>query len=73
MTSYNLSTGASISVMAIKLVSVNIEGKKHLDTVRDFLMREDSDVVCLMEVAEQVYYCYCQIISTEFGIPTFMI
>lgn len=38
--------------MSVKLLSVNIEGNKHLDTVEDFLMREKADVVCLMEVFE---------------------
>ena len=37
-------------VMSIKLVSINIEGQKHLDTVGEFLAREDADIVCLMEV-----------------------
>lgn len=35
--------------MSMKLVSVNIEGGKHLDTVDAFLEREDADVVCLQE------------------------
>lgn len=33
----------------MKLVSVNIEGQKHLDTVREFLAKENPDVVCLQE------------------------
>lgn len=36
--------------MKMKLVSVNIEGSKHLDTVGDFLVREHPDIVCLQEV-----------------------
>lgn len=35
--------------MSIKLVSVNIEGQKHLDTVRELLVKEKAEVVCLME------------------------
>lgn len=35
--------------MAIKLVSINIEGQKHLETVKAFLARETPDVVCLQE------------------------
>jgi len=34
----------------IKLVSVNIEGDKHLDLVEAFLHKEQPDVVCLQEV-----------------------
>ncbi len=36
--------------MAIKLVSINIEGQKHLEAVKAFLAREKADVACLMEV-----------------------
>ena len=36
----------------MKLVSVNIEWQKHLDTVGAFLAREAADVVALMEVVE---------------------
>lgn len=38
--------------MSIRIVSVNIEGDKHLATVRPFLDQEDAEVVCLMEVFE---------------------
>lgn len=38
--------------MSIKLVSLNIEGQKHIDKVREFLEREKPDIVCLMEVFE---------------------
>ncbi len=38
--------------MSLKVVSVNIEGDKHLDIVADFLAREQADIVCLMEVIE---------------------
>ena len=38
--------------MSLKLVSVNIEGKKHLKTVTKFLTKENADMVCLMEVRE---------------------
>lgn len=34
----------------IKLVSLNIEGDRHLSAVREFLKREKADVVCLQEV-----------------------
>lgn len=36
--------------MKKKIVSVNIEGSKHLDLLIPFLVREDADIVCLMEV-----------------------
>lgn len=38
--------------MSIKLVSLNIEGQKHLDKVRAFLEQEKADIACLMEVFE---------------------
>lgn len=36
----------------MKLVSLNIEGRKHLASVAQLLAREDSDIVCLMEVCQ---------------------
>lgn len=33
----------------MKLVSVNVEGRKHLDRVFSFLDREDADTICLQE------------------------
>lgn len=36
----------------MKIVSLNIEGQRHLSRVREFLMKENADVVCLMEVFE---------------------
>ena len=38
---------------AIKLVSVNIEQAKHLDSVRAFLEKEKPDIACLQEVYEE--------------------
>lgn len=35
--------------MSIKLISINIEGQKHLDKVRGLIKKEEPDVVCLME------------------------
>lgn len=37
----------------MKLISLNIEGKKHLARVIPFLRREKADVVCLQEVFEK--------------------
>ncbi|HEX9722241.1 MAG TPA: endonuclease/exonuclease/phosphatase family protein [Candidatus Paceibacterota bacterium] len=37
----------------IKLVSINIELDKHLDLVREFLKKEQPDVVCMQEVYKQ--------------------
>lgn len=34
----------------MKIVSLNIEGRKHLERVREFLAKEKADVVSLMEV-----------------------
>lgn len=39
--------------MAIKLVSLNIEGKKHLKEVGEFLVKTEADIVCLMEVCRE--------------------
>lgn len=39
--------------MGLQLVSVNIEGRRHLDLVTAFLQRERAEVVCLMEVHER--------------------
>lgn len=36
--------------MSLKVLSLNIEGQKHLERVRGFLASEKADVVCLMEV-----------------------
>lgn len=37
----------------IKLISLNIEGDKHFDTVIPFLQKENADSVCLQEVFEK--------------------
>ncbi len=37
----------------IKLVSINIERDLHLDVVKDFLLREMPDVVCVQELFEK--------------------
>ncbi len=34
----------------MKMLQINIEGRKHLDTVDDFIVRENPDVVCMQEV-----------------------
>ena len=39
--------------MATKLVSLNIEGKKHLKEVSEFLVKSDADIVCLMEICRE--------------------
>ncbi len=36
--------------MAIKLLTLNIEGSKHLDKVVPFFKQENADIVCLQEV-----------------------
>lgn len=38
--------------MKLKLVSINIEGQKHLELVKQFLTKENADIVCLMEVCK---------------------
>jgi mRNA deadenylase 3'-5' endonuclease subunit Ccr4 len=36
--------------MSIKLITLNIEGSKHLNTVIPFLKTEKADIICLQEV-----------------------
>ena len=38
--------------MSLSLVSINIEGSKHLDTVEAFLRERNPDVVCIQELCE---------------------
>jgi exonuclease III len=38
----------------MKLISLNVEGKKHLDSVYPFLNNEDADTVCLTEAPESI-------------------
>lgn len=38
--------------MATKIVSINIERHKHFERVKAFLAKENSEIVCLMEVNE---------------------
>ncbi len=42
----------------ISLVSVNIEGSRHIDTVRDFLSDKKPSVICLQEIPERVFSLY---------------
>lgn len=37
----------------IKVISVNIEGSKHLDEIEEFVLAEQPDVVCIQELFEQ--------------------
>jgi len=39
--------------VSLKLISLNIEGHKHLDKIIPFLQQEQPDVVCMMEVFEE--------------------
>jgi exonuclease III len=38
----------------MKIVSLNIEGRKHLDKVVTFLERERADIICLLEAPEDI-------------------
>lgn len=40
----------------LKLISINIEGHKHLDLVLPFLRRQEPDVVCLQEVYQPDFH-----------------
>jgi endonuclease/exonuclease/phosphatase family metal-dependent hydrolase len=39
----------------MKLISLNLEGKRHLDRALSFLESQSADVICLMEVAKNMY------------------
>ncbi|MEX0917600.1 MAG: endonuclease/exonuclease/phosphatase family protein [Candidatus Paceibacterota bacterium] len=39
--------------MALSLVSLNIEGRKHFDTITPFLKQEQPDVFCVQELCKQ--------------------
>lgn len=41
-----------MTMAPLKLISINIEGRKHLDLVLPFLREQNPDVVCLQEVYE---------------------
>lgn len=40
----------------MKLISINIEYDRHLKTVKEFLNKEQADVVCLQEILEEDFY-----------------
>jgi exonuclease III len=42
----------------IKLITLNIEGDKHLDKVLSFLRQERADVICLQEIFAQDLPCF---------------
>lgn len=46
----------------MKLLQINIEGDKHIDTVTDFILRENPDVICMQEVFESQFESF----KTEF-------
>lgn len=45
-----------LSTSSLKLISLNIEGKKHLDRVISFLESQRPDVICLQEVFEDDFH-----------------
>lgn len=53
--------------MACKIVSVNIEGAKHLDRVVPFLERERPDIVCLQEVFEPDVQSFAKLLDMEYA------
>ena len=60
-----------IILMSLKLVSVNIEGQKHLKAVEELLRREKADVVCIMEACENdLNFLLSEYPHREFG-PNF--
>ena len=38
---------------SLKLACINIEGDKHLERVKNFLEKEQAEVICLQEVFEK--------------------
>ena len=57
--------------MAIKLITLNVEGNRHLEKVIPFLQKEKADVICLQEVLQQDVELFTQKLrmSSKF-IPT---
>lgn len=49
----------------IKLISLNIEGDRHLPQIIEFMKREKADVVCLQEVFENSLKKYKEILGME--------
>ncbi|HLL60966.1 MAG TPA: endonuclease/exonuclease/phosphatase family protein [Candidatus Nitrosocosmicus sp.] len=41
------------SEQTLKMISLNIEGNKHIDNVKKLLIKESPDVICLQEVFEK--------------------
>ncbi len=52
--------------MSIKVISVNIEGDNHFDTVFAFIERENPDVVCMQEVYEVDLPLFCTRLSPTY-------
>ncbi|MDO8584734.1 MAG: endonuclease/exonuclease/phosphatase family protein [bacterium] len=50
---------------SLKLISVNIEGHKHLDLVLPFLRSNNPDVVCLQEVYEPDFQMLCEALGMK--------
>lgn len=50
----------------IKLISVNIEGSKHLNKVLPFLKLENPDVICLQELIESDIPAFIEIFGPEY-------
>jgi exonuclease III len=44
----------------MKLLSINIEGSKHLDAVLHFIEEEQADVVCLQEVQQHTLHLFAE-------------
>lgn len=65
--------GDSITNMRMKLLSLNIEGQKHLDKVREFLRKEKADVVCLQECfGDNIAAIAGQTYSHQLYAPTYL-
>lgn len=55
---------------SLQLVSLNIEGRKHLDRIKPFLLAQMPDVVCLQEVCRQDILYFEQLLGgTGFFAP----
>lgn len=57
--------------MSTKLITLNIEGSKHLDRVIPFLKNENADMICLQEIYESDYKEIKKILDME-GLFSYM-
>lgn len=57
----------------MKIISLNVEGQKHLSRVREFLVRENADVVCLQEYFPETRENLLSDYPYYFFVPTYKV